>query len=204
MPQTNVLEPQAQKTDPRARHSQPPYPRQAQEVPGTEKQLEPKADHGEQSYRGFNRLVGKNALITGADSGIGRAVAIAFAREGANVAISYLNEEEDARETARWVKEANRKALTIPGDIGDQAHCRRLVDQTIREFGRVDILINNAAFQMTREKIEELSAEEFDRTFRTNVYAMFYLCQAVLPQMQPGNTIINTTSIQAFDAFCLE
>jgi NAD(P)-dependent dehydrogenase (short-subunit alcohol dehydrogenase family) len=166
-------------------------------VPGTEAELTPDADHGEESYRGSGRLTGKVALITGGDSGIGRAVALAFAREGADVAISYLNEEEDAQETRRLVEEAGRRALTIAGDIVDEAHCTMLVRRTVDELGRIDVLVNNAAFQMTRDSIEDISTEEFDRTFRTNVYAMFWLCKAALPHMQPGASVINTTSIQS-------
>ena len=162
--------------------------------------MNPKPDHGEDSYRGMGRLKDKVALITGGDSGIGRAVAIAFAREGADVAISYLpDEEEDARETERWVGEAGRKALRLPGDIRDEEQCRELIDRTFDQFGKLDILVNNAAFQMTHDNIEEFSTEEFDRTFKTNVYAMFWLCKYALPRMQPGSVIINTASIQSFD-----
>jgi NAD(P)-dependent dehydrogenase (short-subunit alcohol dehydrogenase family) len=162
--------------------------------------MTPRADHGEESYRGLGRLVDRVALVTGGDSGIGRAVALAFAREGADVVISYLPEEErDAQETVRWVEDAKRKAVRLPGDIRDEAHCRSLVDRTFDEFGRLDILVNNAAYQMTHESIEEFSSEEFDRTFKTNVYAMFWLCRAALPRMKAGSAIINTASIQAFD-----
>jgi len=162
--------------------------------------MRPKADHGERSYRGLGRLTGRKALITGGDSGIGRAVAIAFAREGADVLISYLPEEErDGQETCRWVVEAGRRAVLVPGDIRDERHCAALVEQARDELGGLDILVNNAAFQMTHDTIEEFSTEEFDRTFRTNVYAMFWLCRAALPRMQPGSAVINTASIQAFD-----
>ena len=183
--------------DPKQAGAKPPYPAQPQEAPGTEAELAPGADHGEQSYRGSGRLTGKVALITGGDSGIGRAVALAYAREGADVAVSYLNEDEDAAETRRLVEEAGRRAITLAGDIGDEAHCTALVRRTIEELGRIDVLVNNAAFQMSRESIQEISTEEFDRTFRTNVYAMFWLCKAALPHMQPGASIINTTSIQS-------
>jgi NAD(P)-dependent dehydrogenase (short-subunit alcohol dehydrogenase family) len=155
-------------------------------------------DHGEQTYRGSGRLKGKAALITGGDSGIGRAVAIAFAREGADVAFSYLPEEQrDADETVRWLDEANRKSLPLPGDIRDEGYCRAIVERTFGEFGHLDILVNNAAYQSTHEKIEEWSAEEWDRTFRTNVYATFFLSKAALPRMEAGATIINTVSVQA-------
>jgi NAD(P)-dependent dehydrogenase (short-subunit alcohol dehydrogenase family) len=184
--------------NPTEQQPKPPFPEQQQPYPGLESQMEPKPDYGEQSYRGSGRLVGKAAVITGADSGIGRAVALAFAREGADVLISYLNEEPDARETARVVQEAGRKAIAVPGDIGDEAHCRQLVERATRELGRLDILVNNAAFQMFREGIGDIASEEFDRTIRTNLYAMFYLCKAALPKMQEGGSIINTTSIQAY------
>jgi NAD(P)-dependent dehydrogenase (short-subunit alcohol dehydrogenase family) len=160
----------------------------------------PKADHGEESYRGLGRLEDRVALITGGDSGIGRAVAIAFAREGADVLISYLPEEErDAQDTRRWVDRAGRKAVTVAGDIREERHCTALVDRAFAEFGRLDILVNNAAFQSTHDRIDEFSTEEFDRTFKTNVYAMFWLCRAALPRMEAGSAIINTASIQAFD-----
>jgi NAD(P)-dependent dehydrogenase (short-subunit alcohol dehydrogenase family) len=186
--------------DPRGQGAKPEYPQQPIAVPGSESELTPRADHGEESYRGLGRLTGRVALITGGDSGIGRAVALAYAREGANVAISYLPEEEkDAEETAGWVERAERKALRLPGDIRDQRHCESLIDRTFDEFGRLDILVNNAAFQSTHESIAEFSTEELDRTFKTNVYAMFWLCRAALPRMESGSTIINTASIQAFD-----
>jgi NAD(P)-dependent dehydrogenase (short-subunit alcohol dehydrogenase family) len=172
-------------------------PKQA--PPGLDKDMRNQADHGEQSYRGFNRLEGKTALITGGDSGIGRAVAIAFAREGADVAISYLPEEEtDAQESARWVRDAGRKVLLLPGDITSEEHCRTMVEQVVKECGRIDILVNNAAYQMTHKKIEEFSSEEFEHTYRTNVFAMFYLSKACLPRMKEGSVIINTASVQAY------
>jgi NAD(P)-dependent dehydrogenase (short-subunit alcohol dehydrogenase family) len=162
--------------------------------------MSPGADHGEESYRGLARLTDRAALITGGDSGIGRAVALAFAREGADVAISYLpEEEEDAQETRRWIEAAGRRALLLPGDIQNEQWCRSLVDAVFDTFGRLDILVNNAAYQMTHDSIEEFSTEEFDRTFKTNVYAMFWLCRAALPRMEAGATIINTASIQAYD-----
>ena len=167
-------------------------------MPGSEKQMQPRADHGERSYKGCEKLKGTAALITGGDSGIGRAVAIAFAREGANVVISYLNEHDDAEETARWVREAGQKAITIAGDITDQKHCEQLVDHTVQEFGSLDILVSNAAMQTVHEQIDEWNPEEFDRTYRTNVYAMFYLCRAALKKMRPGGSILATTSVQGF------
>lgn len=157
-----------------------------------------KPDHGEESYVGKGLLTGLGTLITGGDSGIGRAVAIAFAREGADVVISYLNEEQDAQETARLVTEAGRKAVTIAGDISNEAHCQELVHRAVQEFGRIDVLVNNAAFQRTYGGIQEIPSEEWDYTFRTNVYAMFYLSKAALPHMRPGGAIINTTSIQSY------
>ena len=162
--------------------------------------MNPRADHGETSYRGLGRLAGRVALITGGDSGIGRAVAIAFAREGADLLIGYLPaEEQDAAETCRWVEEAGRRVITLPGDITDERHCASMDERAFDEFGRLDLLVNNAAFQRTHDRIEEFSSEEFDRTFRTNVYAMFWLCRAALPRMQPGSAIINVASIQAYD-----
>lgn len=184
--------------DPREQGPTPPLPEPEQQVPGTEGEMATKADHGQDSYRGSGKLEGKVALITGADSGIGKAVAIAYAREGADIVVSYLNEEEDARDTAAWVEKAGRKALLVPGDISEEAHCKELVEKTIQTFGRLDILVNNAAFQMSREHIGEIPSDEFDFTFRTNVYAMFYLCKAALEHMKPGASIINTSSIQAY------
>jgi NAD(P)-dependent dehydrogenase (short-subunit alcohol dehydrogenase family) len=190
----------ARPDDPREAGAKPEYPQQRIEGPGHEDELTPRADHGEESYMGIGRLTGYATLITGADSGIGRAVAIAFAREGADVVISYLPEEEqDARETARWVEDAGRSALRLPGDIRDESHCRALVAGTLERFGRLDVLVNNAAFQSTQEKVEDFSSDEFDRAFKTNVYAMFWLCRAALPKMHAGNSVINTASIQAYD-----
>ncbi|HXW05194.1 MAG TPA: SDR family oxidoreductase [Vicinamibacterales bacterium] len=186
--------------DPRNQGPKPEYPQEPIAYPGSDDELTPCADHGERSYQGSGRLEGRSALITGGDSGIGRAVAIAFAREGADVAISYLPEEqEDADESCRWVDEAGRKSLQLPGDIQDEALCRTLVDRVRREFGRIDLLVNNAAFQSTHDDITEFTTEELERTFRTNVFAMFWLCQAALPSMPKGSCIINTASIQAFD-----
>jgi hypothetical protein len=186
--------------DPKSRGPRPQYPQAQINPPGLDSEMTPRADHGEHSYKGLGRLTDHVALITGGDSGIGRAVAIAFAREGAHVAISYLPEEEkDAQETKRWVEEAGRRMLMLPGDIQDEAHCNSLVDRVIEQFGRLDTLVNNAAFQRTYETIEDVPSEEFERTFRTNLYATFWLCRAALPRMKAGNTIINTASIQSYD-----
>jgi NAD(P)-dependent dehydrogenase (short-subunit alcohol dehydrogenase family) len=185
--------------DPREQGAKPPFEDQPQEAPGLEAEMSPKPDYGAESYKGARRLEGKSALVTGGDSGIGRAVAVAFAREGADVLISYLEEEErDARETAGAVEASGRRCVRVAGDIRDEAHCQRLVERAVSEFGKLDVLVNNAAFQMTRDGIAEISSEEFDRTFRTNVYAMFYLCKAALPHMPEGGAVINTASIQAY------
>lgn len=185
-------------SDPRPQGPQPPYPEQRQEPPGTESEMTPRADHGEDSYRGHGRLEGRVALITGGDSGIGRAVAIAFAREGADVLVSYLNEDEDARETVRQVERSGRRAIAVAGDIGDEPHCRKLVERTVSELGRLDVLVNNAAFQATHDSIVEHPSDEIERIFRTNILAMFWLCKAAVPHMRPGAAIINTSSIQAY------
>jgi NAD(P)-dependent dehydrogenase (short-subunit alcohol dehydrogenase family) len=187
----------AMTTDPKTTGANPPLPRQQQEPPGFTEELDPRPDHGEQSYRGCGKLQGRAALITGSDSGIGRAVAIAFAREGADVLISYLCEHEDAKETARWVEEAGRRAILVAGDVQDPRHCRRLVDRAVQEFGKLDILVNNAAYQMTYSDVEEISDEEWDHTFRTNIYSMFYLTKAAVAHMKPGAAIVNTASINS-------
>ncbi|MDB4887456.1 MAG: short-chain dehydrogenase/reductase [Gemmatimonadetes bacterium] len=185
--------------NPRERGAKPPFPKARKvRAPGLESELRPAADHGETSYRGSGRLEGKVALVTGADSGIGRAVALAFAREGADVAISYLSEEEDAAETVRLVEGAGRRAVSIAGDISREAHCRRVVERTVRRLGRLDILVNNAAFQRTHESMLDIPSAEFEYTFRTNVFAMFWLCQAALEHLPEGGVIINTASIQAY------
>ncbi len=189
---------QTQQQDPKMQQPKPPFPEQGQEHPGLESEMQPKPDYGELSYRGFGRLQGKAALITGGDSGIGRAVALAFAREGADVLISYLNEEPDARETVRVVEAAGRRGVAVPGDIGREAHCQQLVQRAMQAFGKLDILVNNAAFQMSHQGIQEIPSEEWDHTFRTNIYAMFYLCKAALPLMPPGGAIINTCSVEAY------
>src|SRR3954453_2221955 len=183
--------------DPREAGPQPPFNQQQQEPPGQTRELDPPPDHGERSYKGSGKLEGRAALITGGDSGIGRAVAIAFAREGADVLVSYLSEGEDAAETQRWVEEAGRLGLIVAGDIGDREHCRALVDRAVGELGRLDVLVNNAAFQMAHDSFLEIPPDELEFVFRTNVLAMFHLCQAAVPHMEPGSTIVNTTSIQA-------
>ena len=185
--------------DPKEIYQRPPYSDKKQPPPGSEEEMTPKADHGESSYKGTGRLKGRHALITGADSGIGRAVALAFAREGADVAISYLDEETDARETERLVIEAGCKAVLLPGDIGERRVSEAVARKAIEAFGTIDILVNNAAFQRTYDKFQDISDEEFEETYRVNVFAMFRLCKAILPQMKEGGSIINTGSIQSFD-----
>lgn len=183
--------------DPRTAGAQPPFPQKKLQPPGSQADMTPMPDCGETSYVGSGRLAGRRALITGGDSGIGRAVAIAFAREGADVAISYLDETEDAKSTAKLVEEAGQKCLTLPGDIRDEEHCKSLIQGTVDAFGGIDILVNNAAYQMTRHSILDIPSEEFDRIFRTNVYATFFLSKAAVPHMAAGSAIINTVSINA-------
>ena len=175
----------------------PPFPEQQQAMPGSTDAMQPRPDHGEDSYEGHGRLAGKKAVITGGDSGIGRAVAIAFAREGADVLISYLSEDADAKETRSWVEKAGRKAVLVPGDIQDPAHCRKIIETAVSELGGIDILVNNAAHQATFDSIDDIPDEEWDRTFRTNIHAMFYLTKAAVKHMGEGASIINTTSINA-------
>jgi NAD(P)-dependent dehydrogenase (short-subunit alcohol dehydrogenase family) len=172
-------------------------PAQQQEPPGVLAEMTPKPDHGEESYRGSGKLTGKAAVITGGDSGIGRAVAIAFAREGADVLISYLSEHEDAKETAKYVEEAGRRCVLVAGDISDRAHCKTIIPKAVEEFGKVDILVNNAAFQMTHETLDQVSDEEWDHTVATNLTAMFVLCKDVIPHMPPGGSIINSSSVNS-------
>ncbi|HEX7933638.1 MAG TPA: SDR family oxidoreductase [Paraburkholderia sp.] len=176
----------------------PPFPVQQQEqTPGRTAEMQPQPDHGEKSYKGSGRLAGKAAIITGGDSGIGRAVAIAFAREGADVLIAYLNEDDDARETGRWIEQAGRKAVLMPGDITDRAHCNAIVDKAVEAFGRLDVLVNNAAYQMTYPSLDAISDEEWDKTFDTNIGAMFRITRAAVRHMKPGAAIVNTSSINA-------
>ena len=186
--------------DPTTKYPQPPFKRQFQPFPGLAGKMDPVPDHGEESYVGANRLSGRKALITGGDSGIGRAAAIAFAREGADVAINYLPEEEsDAREVIALIEKAGRKAVAIPGDLMEEEFSSSLVQQTIAELGGLDILVSNAGHQKTNESILDISTEAFDRTMKTNIYAPFWLIKAALPHLQPGSSIIATTSVQAYD-----
>ncbi len=173
-------------------------PQHQDQQPGIEAQMTPRPKAEDEQYRGSGKLRGKVALITGGDSGIGRAVALAFAREGADVLVSYLDEDEDAQETVRLVEEAGRRGIAVGGDIGDEEHCRSLVSRTVEELGRLDILVNNAAFQATHETITEHPSDEIERIFRTNILAMFWLTKAAVPHMKPGATIINTSSVQAY------
>ncbi len=172
-------------------------PAQQQTPPGTLGEMDPRPDHGEETYRGSGRLAGKKAVITGGDSGIGRAVAIAFAREGADVLISYLDEHEDAQDTARYVEQAGQKCVLVPGDISDRAHCKTIIPKAVEEFGRVDVLVNNAAFQMSHDSLDEISDDEWDHTVATNLSAMFTLTKDVLPHMGPGGSIVNSSSVNS-------
>ncbi|MEH3102327.1 MAG: SDR family oxidoreductase [Sphingomonas phyllosphaerae] len=175
----------------------PPYPEQQQPMPGATAAMTPRPDHGEDSYAGHGRLADRKALITGGDSGIGRAVALAYAREGADVAIAYLDEHDDAEETKGLIEAAGRQALLIPGDISDPAHARHVVDQTVAAFGRIDVLVNNAAHQASFQSLTDITDEEWQLTFAVNIHAMFYLSKAAVPHMGAGSSIINTTSINA-------
>jgi NAD(P)-dependent dehydrogenase (short-subunit alcohol dehydrogenase family) len=186
-------------TDPTTQYPGPEQQgRESIEHPGHSRELGLKPDHGENTYRGSGKLEGRKALITGGDSGIGRAVALAFAREGADVLISYLSEDDDANETCRLVEDAGRKAVAVPGDIREEQHCVELVSRAIAELGGLDILVNNAAYQMAQDGLAAITTEQFDRVMKTNVYAMFWLCKAAVPHLPPGSAIINTTSIQAY------
>jgi NAD(P)-dependent dehydrogenase (short-subunit alcohol dehydrogenase family) len=178
-------------------YPKPPFPDQQQPMPGITDAMMPVPDHGETSYKGSGRLAGKKAVITGGDSGIGRAVAIAYAREGADVLISYLNEDSDARDTARHVMETGRKAVLVAGDLQTPDHCRAVIAEAVSEFGGIDILVNNAAHQASFKSIEEISDEEWELTFKVNIHAMFYLTKAAIPHMKPGSCIINTASINS-------
>jgi hypothetical protein len=188
-----------QEQDPRKRGPRPPFDEKVQGPPGEERKMRVKPDHGETSYRGSARLLDKVALVTGADSGIGKAVALAFAREGADVAISYFNEHDDAKETQRLVEQAGRRALMLPGDLADSSVCETIVVKTIEELGHLDIVVNNAAFQgKVVESISELTEERLERTFRVNILAMFHILRRAMREMKPGGAIINTGSIQAY------
>jgi NAD(P)-dependent dehydrogenase (short-subunit alcohol dehydrogenase family) len=175
----------------------PPFPNQKQPMPGQSFEMDPPPDYGEATYRGSSRLKGKRAIITGGDSGIGRAVALAFAREGADILVSYFNEDADANESRRLVEDAGRKCVLVRGDIKDPAHCRALIQTAVSELGGVDILVNNAAHQASFQSLQDISDEEWDLTFRTNIHAMFYLAKAAEPHMEQGGAIINTTSVNA-------
>ena len=186
--------------DPVGRYPRPPFEAQQQPWPGLARDMHPRPDHGEESYRGSGRLAGRKALITGGDSGIGRAAAIAYAREGADVAIVYLPPEEpDAREVIDLIRAAGRKGVAIPGDIKDEAFCAKLVATAVRELGGLDIVVNNAARQIAHKSLLEITDENFDDTFKTNVYAMFWITRAALPHLKSGATIINTSSVNAYD-----
>ncbi|MGW2035800.1 MULTISPECIES: SDR family oxidoreductase [Streptomyces] len=191
---------QGDRPNPVTQHARPDFPSQDQPHPGWTGPMDPPPDHGEESYRGSGRLDGRKAVITGGDSGIGRAVAIAFAREGADVLFTYLaDEEEDARETSRLVEDAGRKAVAVSCDIRDEANCRSLIDRAVSEFGHIDVLVNNAAYQMSQpEGIEAISTEQFDRVMRTNLYGMFWLTKFALPHIPAGGCVINSTSVQAY------
>ena len=187
-------------SDPTTKYPRPPFKRQSQPWPGLVSQMEPRPDHGETSYKGSGRLAGRKALITGGDSGMGRAAAIAYAREGADVAINYLPAEEaDAREVIALIKKEGRKALAIPGDLRDEAFCQRLVVEAVRGLGGLDILVNNAARQQARQSLLDITSEDFDATMKINIYAPFWLTKAALPHLKPGSAIITTTSVQAYD-----
>ena len=185
--------------DPRTQYPRPPFPRQPQEAPGLAAEMDPVPDHGEESYRGFGRMEGRKALITGGDSGIGRAAAIAYAREGAAVAINYLEvESPDAQSLKELIEGEGGTIHLLPGDLTDEAFCQRLVADAVEALGGLDVLINNAGKQVFQESIDDLTSEQFDRTFKTNVYAMFWLSKAAIPHLPPGGSIINTTSIQGY------
>lgn len=186
--------------NPHTKYPIPPFPKQKQQVPGTETSMKPQADHGEKSYVGSGKLNGAKAVITGADSGIGRAIAIAYAREGADLVISYGYdiEDEDAKETARLVREAGRKVILYKGDLRNENYCNQLIDCALSELGGIDILVNNAAYQMAHKTLDALTAEEWNRTFETNIRSMFYLSKAAVSHMQPGSSIINTASVNSY------
>lgn len=187
-------------TDPTTKFPKPPFERQSQPFPGLASKMTPRPDHGETSYKGSGRLTGRKALITGGDSGMGRAAAIAFAREGADVAIAYLPAEEpDAREVVALIKQAGRKAVTVPGDLRDHGYCLKLVETAVRQLGGLDILVNNASRQQQKQSLLDISDEDFDATMKTNLYGMFYVTKAALPHLKPGSAIIQTTSEQAYD-----
>lgn len=187
--------------EPDTKYAVPPFPKQRQSPPGKEAAMKPLADHGEKSYVGSGKLKGKKAIVTGGDSGIGKAIVIAFAREGADVLISYLSDEEtiDAQDSAKYVEEAGQKAILVKGDIRKESHCKKIVEKAVKEFGQIDILVNNAAFQMARKNLADIPTEEWIKTFETNIHPMFYLSKAAEPFMKKGSNIINTTSVNAYN-----
>jgi NAD(P)-dependent dehydrogenase (short-subunit alcohol dehydrogenase family) len=186
--------------DPREQYAKPPFPKQPQPAPGLAAKMDPKPDHGETSYRGANRLERRKALVTGADSGTGRAAAIAFAREGADVAITYLpSEQEDASEVLELIRAEGRKAIGIPGDVKQEDFCRQLVEEAVERLGGLDILVNNAGKQATRPFVSDITSEQFDQTLKTNLYALFWITKVAQPDLKPGSAIINTASVRALE-----
>ena len=185
--------------NPLERGPKPPFPEQSQQPTGSDALMRPRPDYGEQTYKGSGKLTGRAAVITGADSGIGRAVALAYAREGADVLFAYLEQDADAQETVRMTQSSGRKVIAMKGDVSDEAFCQKLIERALQEFGRLDILVNNAAYQQTHQSITEMPSAEIERVFRTNVLALFWLCKAAVPHLQPGAAIINTASIEAFE-----
>jgi hypothetical protein len=197
---TDLTDTRLKKQDPRHQYPEPPFPKQPQPAPGLAGRMQPKPDHGETSYKGSGKLVGRKALVTGADSGIGRAAAIAFAREGADVAVVYLpSEEADAREVIELIEADGRKTVPIPGDVTDEAFCKDLIQRAVADLGGLDILVNNAGKQATQASIDEITSEQFDQTLKTNLYAMFWITRAAQKHLGPGAAIINTASIQAVE-----
>lgn len=184
--------------NPLDKYEKPPFPKQQQQPTGSEAQMQPKPDYGEESYKGSGKLTGKAAIITGGDSGIGRAVALAYAREGADVLFTYLEADQDAEETIRVVEGSGRKVIAMKGDVGDESFCKQVVQRAVREFGHLDILVNNAGYQQTHEHITEISSDEIERVFRTNILSMFWLCKAAANELRPGGAVINTASIEAY------
>lgn len=187
--------------DPHTKYPAPPFPKQEQAVPGTELKMTPKADHGEENYIGSGKLTGRKAVITGGDSGIGRAIALAFAREGADVLISYGYdaEDQDADDTLALISAAGRTGISVKGDIREESHCMDIIRKAIEAFGGLDILVNNAAYQMSHQTLQEITAEDWKRTFDTNIHAIFYLCKAAEPHLKPGSSIINTASVNSYN-----
>ena len=197
---TALTQGEPSRVNPVTEYPRPPFPKQQQPWPGLTSRMTPRPDHGEESYKGTGRLIGRRALITGGDFGMGRAAAIAFAREGADVAINYLPAEEpDAQEVMQLVRGAGRKGVTLPGDIRDETFCSNLVSEAVNQLGGLDIVVSNAARQVSQNSILDITTEQFDTTFKTNVYAMFWIIKAAVPHLQPGSTIIATTSVNAYD-----